>query len=239
MLYNDCIKDVTDEDKDKFIIISINHKLEIKNASEQFKNKFVFYSPSITTGVDFSIEDKQDVFIYIHGQSINPTDSFQQTTRCRNINKLYYYSESKSNEPKYNSVDEVEHLYSEFIETSDKLNEVCKTINMNYEEVISQNDFLKLYCYEYTNDIFRTNKTIHYETILKNANFKIIDDNIKPVKFDKVKMNELKDDRIEQYDNLFDEYLNANDNDRTKNKFENINNNIKVLNLPNNNEVLT
>ena len=111
---------------------------------------------------------------------------------------------------------------------------------MNYEEVIAQNDFFKLYCYnEYTNDIFKTNKTIHYETILKNANFKIIDDNIKPVKFDKVKMTELKDDRIEQYDNLFDEYLNANDNDRTKNKFENINNNIKVLNLPTNTEVLT
>jgi hypothetical protein len=95
-----------------------------------------------------------------------PTQSFQQTTRCRNINKLYYYSESKSNEPKYKSVDEVEHLYSEFIEISDKLNEVCKTINMDDEEVISQNDFFKLYCYnEYTNDMFKTNKTIHYENI--------------------------------------------------------------------------
>jgi len=136
MLYNDCIKNVTEQDKDKFIIISVNHKLEIKNASEQFKNKFVFYSPSITTGIDFSIEDKQDVFIYINGQSIDPTQAFQQTTRCRNINKLFYYSESKSNEPKYNSVEEVEKLYSEFIETSEKLNEVCKTINMDYEEVI-------------------------------------------------------------------------------------------------------
>ena len=46
---------------------------------------------------------------------------------------------------------------------------------MNYEEVISQNDFLKLYCYnEYSNDIFKTNKTIHYEQILKNANFKLL-----------------------------------------------------------------
>ncbi len=51
---------------------------------------------------------------------------------------------------------------------------------MDYDEVISQNDFLKLYCYyEYTNDIFKTNKTIHYENILKNANFKIIDDSNK------------------------------------------------------------
>jgi hypothetical protein len=87
MLYNDCIKDVTDEDKEKFIIISVNHKLEIKNASEQFKNKFVFYSPSITTGVDFSIEDKQDVFIYIHGQSIDPSQSFQQTTIAKWISR--------------------------------------------------------------------------------------------------------------------------------------------------------
>ena len=118
------------------ILITSQTNKKIDNAVEQFKNKFVFFSPSITTGIDFSIEDKQDVFIYIHGQSIDPTQSFQQTTRCRNINKLYYYSESKSNEPKYKSVDEVEHLYSEFIETSDKLNEVCKTINMDYEEVI-------------------------------------------------------------------------------------------------------
>ena len=82
------------------------------------KINLFFIVQTITTGVDFSIEDKQDVFIYIHGQSINPTDSFQQTTRCRNINKLFYYSESKSNEPKYKSVDEIEKLYSEFIETS-------------------------------------------------------------------------------------------------------------------------
>ena len=52
-------------------------------------------------------------------------------------------------------------------------------------------------------------------------------------------MNELKDDRIEQYDNLFDEYFNANENEQTKNKFENINNNIKVLSLPKNKDVLT
>ena len=97
-----------------------------------------------------------------------------------------------------------------------------------------------MYCYnEYTNDIFKTNKTIHYENILKNAHFKIIDnENIKN-NFTKEKMNELKDDRNEQYDNLFDEYINANENDKTKNKFETINNNIKVLNLPMNKDILT
>ena len=69
MLYNDCIKDVIEQDKDKFLFITSNSKIEIIDASKQFKNKFVFYSPSITTGIDFSIEDKQDVFIY--SRSIN------------------------------------------------------------------------------------------------------------------------------------------------------------------------
>ena len=36
-------------------------------ASKQFKDKFVFYSPSITTATDFSIVSPQDVFIYIKG----------------------------------------------------------------------------------------------------------------------------------------------------------------------------
>ena len=62
---------------------------------------------------------------------------------------------------------QVEKSYIEFIETSDKLNQVCKTINADYEDEMSQNDFFKLYCYnEYNKDVFRTNKTIHYQNIL-------------------------------------------------------------------------
>ena len=180
-LYIECLKEVKEADKDKFLIITVNNKLEIKNASEQFKNKFVFFSPSITTGVDFSIDEKQDVFIYLHGQSIDPSQAFQQTTRCRNINKLFYYSESNSYEPNYKSVEEIEKTYTEFIETSDRLNEVCKTINEDYDEVMGQNDFFKLYCYnDYTIDTFRTNKTIHYENILRDAKFKIMDDELNP-----------------------------------------------------------
>ncbi len=59
--------------------------MSIGDASETFKNKFVFYSPSIITGVDFSIDQAQDVFLYIKGQSIDAQASYQQATRCRNI----------------------------------------------------------------------------------------------------------------------------------------------------------
>ena len=36
-LYIECLKEVKEADKDKFLIITVNNKLEIKNASEQFK----------------------------------------------------------------------------------------------------------------------------------------------------------------------------------------------------------
>ena len=39
----------------------------VKDASEGFKGKFVFYSPKKTFGVDFTIDVPQDVFIYISG----------------------------------------------------------------------------------------------------------------------------------------------------------------------------
>jgi hypothetical protein len=87
--YNECIKTATD--KSKYVLITSKNNNIIYNASEELKNKFVFYSPSITFGVDFSIDTPQDVFIYINGNSILPSGSFQQTTRTRNINKLYYY----------------------------------------------------------------------------------------------------------------------------------------------------
>lgn len=87
---------------DKFLLITADTALKVHNANEQFQNKFVFFSPSITTGINFDINDKQDVFIYIKGKTINPASLFQQTTRTRNINKVFYYS--SANEKKQNII---------------------------------------------------------------------------------------------------------------------------------------
>jgi hypothetical protein len=34
--------------------------MKIEDASVEFKEKYVFYSPSITRGIDFSIKEKQN-----------------------------------------------------------------------------------------------------------------------------------------------------------------------------------
>ena len=73
------------EYKDKCLLITSEHPYKITNASIQFKDKFLFYSPAITTAADFSTDAPQDHFIFIRGRSISPLEIFQQTTRTRNI----------------------------------------------------------------------------------------------------------------------------------------------------------
>lgn len=63
--YHKCIASVSVDEHDNFILITSESPLKITDATEQFKNKFIFYSPSIITSIDVSFSDAQDVFIYI------------------------------------------------------------------------------------------------------------------------------------------------------------------------------
>ena len=93
--YHSCLESLTDPAlKEKCLLITADTIYRVKDATEDFKGKFVFYSPKITFGVDFTIDVPQDVFIYISGGSILPTGSYQQATCCRNIRSLYYYGET-------------------------------------------------------------------------------------------------------------------------------------------------
>ena len=53
-LYYDILEQHPDN-KEKMILITSKTKYKVHQASKQFKDKFVFYSPSITTATDFSI----------------------------------------------------------------------------------------------------------------------------------------------------------------------------------------
>ncbi len=82
--------------REDFILITQHDKFKITNATVQFRNKFVFYSPSIVYGVDFNnVGAFQDVFIYISGKSIEPSQSFQQASRTRFIRNLHFYGVEK------------------------------------------------------------------------------------------------------------------------------------------------
>jgi hypothetical protein len=59
-----------EETKSNMILFTANHKFNITDSSEQFRNKHLFCSPAITTAVDFNISDKQDA-LYISKETIS------------------------------------------------------------------------------------------------------------------------------------------------------------------------
>ena len=96
----------------------------------------MFYSPSIIFGVDFSIEQSQDVFIINKGRTLDPSAIFQQTTRTSNIKNLYYYSELSNNDPLYESFDDCKQMYLNIRNKSQEINEVCTYLDEDDNEKI-------------------------------------------------------------------------------------------------------
>ena len=157
---------------DSFLLITADHPFKITNASKQFLNKFVFYSPSITTAVDFSIDIPQDVFVYIKGNTIDPSESFQQATRTRNIKQLFYYIDRENGEEQYNDLENCSQQFLTFTKTADLLNNVSCYIDDFDEIKISNSTFTKLYIYiQYVKDIYNTNKLKHFQLILEQNEF--------------------------------------------------------------------
>ena len=62
-MYNLCCKEF-EKETHNCILITDASNFQLQNANEQFKHKYVFYSPKITYGIDFNdISYEEDVFI--------------------------------------------------------------------------------------------------------------------------------------------------------------------------------
>jgi hypothetical protein len=170
---------VTNSDnKEDFIIITKKHKHTSNDVNIDWKNKFVFYSPSIVYGVDFSIDVKQDVFLYINNKSISVPLLFQQATRCRNINKLYFHFNQNNlyYKIKYKNFDECYNNTVKYININDKLINLCTYIDHNNDTQISNNLFLKLYCQnEYMFDCYKYNCKYNFTSLLTKKGFLLAD----------------------------------------------------------------
>jgi hypothetical protein len=173
--YYACREALSDEAlKNKMLLITADTLYRVTDATEEFKDKFVFYSPKITFGVDFSIETPQDVFIYIAGNSIQPSGSYQPATRCRNIKTLYYFGEVSLRDAFYESLGDVKSCVAEAVQTSKAFNTTCTYVD-EYDQIqVVKNTFFNLYCYnEFVRDTYDTNKVKHFELILAQNGFNL------------------------------------------------------------------
>jgi hypothetical protein len=234
-LYYKCV-DKYPHLKDKFILITADTDFKISDASEQFKEKYVFYSPKITFGVDFSIDDEQDVFIYIKGRTLSPYGIFQQSTRTRNIKTLYYFCECMNNQEQFKTLSDLEEQLKVNVKNNDVLNKLCLSLDVDDELTFLENTFFKLYAYnEYISDVFNTGKLYHFENILITEGFEISSEG-EAKKLDKDTREELTELIQQITTDEFNAFLNS--DDKLNPKYDNINKSIQLLNLPYNNDIL-
>jgi len=216
--------EVGDKNEDNKEIITSTEKFEIIDASTQFKNKFIFYSPSITTGVDFNTETAQDVFLYINGRTITPEASFQQLSRTRNINKVYLYiNENESTTAKYNSLEDTREHFKNISSSHSKISKLC--INeIDDEFVFNENTFFNLFCFnEYVIDTFNTNKKQHFLNILINNGFKVKERGSNN-KLGKKKIKAMKDANEANKEEIFTKHVTKEENNEVlKKRFEFLN----------------
>lgn len=222
----------------KFKLYTSNIKFNIKNASVEFDKKFNFYSPSIETAIDVTLETPQDVFIYIKGNTIDASSSWQQTTRTRNIKNVYYFCDCDDRFALYDSLDEVDKVYETCLKENQNLNACSKVIDIDDEVKIIKNTFYDLFIYnEYVKDLYRTSRLQHYEEILKANEFNLQlynedDSNL----IDTLEKNEMENKRTTINEALFNKFID--DIDFTKQEYADINEILSFLNLPINKTLL-
>jgi hypothetical protein len=127
------------------LLITADTLYRVTDATEHFKDKFVVYSPKITFGVDFSVDVPQDVFIDIAGNSIQPSGSYQQATRCRNIKPLYYFGEVFQNDAFYENLEDVKACITEAVQTVKTFNTACTYIDENDQIQVVRNTCLSTF----------------------------------------------------------------------------------------------
>ena len=230
-IFNKIIADVDEEKKKKFLLITSKTAFKITNANEQFKDMFVFYSPSIVNSVDFSSLTPQNAYLYFNSLTINSQSMFQQATRTRNINVLKFYGNQRQNNYVYEDLSDVETINRDLINSCDKIKKVCLNTNENDEETIVENAFFKMWCFnEYTNDCYNTNKISHFQNILIQEGFKLTHIG-KDLILDKNKQTQMikttLENSINDYKNFVELYKSGNE----INGYEKYIERIKILNL--------
>ena len=232
-IFNKLIENVDDEKKKKFILITSKTAYIITDANKQFKDNFVFFSPSIVNSVDFSSISSQNAYLYFNSLTINSQSMFQQACRTRNINTLKFFANQRQNNYIYEDINDVEILNKDLINSCDKIKKVCLNTNEDDEETIIENTFFKMWCFnEYTNDCYNTNKICHFQNILIEEGFILVHIG-KDIVLDKKKQTQMikttKENSVNDYQEFVKLYK-LGENDKFK-SYEKYIQRINILNL--------
>jgi len=216
-IFNDLIQK-NELKKSSFVLITSETEYRPQDAGKEFKNKFVFYSPSITTGVSFVFKDvKQAQFIYMtNNPLITPASFYQMSCRTRNMSELNYYSDDpKPREMKLKTLEEIETKNKSLTDAHEKILSLSRSTDEFDNDKIVCNSFFKMYCYrEYEDSIFWTGYLQHYQDFLTKSGF-VLESIGESKKLNKMKSIEMKGNYIEFRETQFTEYIEHYKNGKT------------------------
>lgn len=198
-----------DKDKKNFMLLTSETKTKIKSIDD-LKNKFIFYSPSISYGIDITLPEKMNMYQYFGGKSINDSMIFQQSMRVRNLKKLYFFCDAKTRERKYNSIDDVKNNFEIMMDTN--FMNVCSYIGENDEiQINNESSYYKLFVESvYYNDKIFSNIEYYYVERLKKSGF-TIKQRGETEKMSKQLKNEVKAEIQMNKDEIFENFIEETD----------------------------
>ena len=197
------------EQNDKFLLITSETK---KYKAEFFKNRFVMYSPSITTGVSFWDKVPQSQYLYITDNPvISPISLMQMSSRTRNMDSLHIFIGDVKNRPiKFTSLEALTSKYEKDIICNNMLNKLSMSRNEDDEIIPVRNTFFKIYCYsEYEKMIFNSDYINYFIEQIESCGFKINEVGTKK-KLDKAEKSLDKQAFDEMKEEIFEDYIQCN-----------------------------
>ena len=187
----------------------------IKNINEEWKDKYVIYSPSIVAGLDFTPPTPINTYSFIDGvNTLNPEQIGQQICRNRNIKNVYLYMENMTNILKYEDMNALKSHYKKNILSLKSSSSFLSLMNRNlnpttYEIEYTDTIFNEMYYeLEYQNDIMKSSYEYNLYNILSKKGFNIIDDNDINVRLDKNVNTQIIVKIKENDENQYDKYIN-------------------------------
>ena len=203
--YKMCLDNAPDSEKDKFVLITKNTRVDLK--AVDYNSSYVFMSPTVVCGLSIVNKSSSDTFMYITGKSINTISLYQQCTRNRTMRNLYYFICNKNkNVTKYSCYEDCVDYYKYKCDQVKSLRDMCRYMDTRGEIVYVNNFYFNLYTHkEYSESLMFQDIRGRFTEELINAGFKINHIEVSATNDTPVKMSTFGDYyREEVYEELFE-----------------------------------
>ena len=196
-------------DESTFIYHASEEGEKVVDVSTQWIRKRVFISPIVLFGLDFTIDTKQDVFVFAKGGTINPLQMYQQMTRTRAIKNAHFFFNTTNQKLEFTKLEQIKTHYESNSQLYRK--ELMEFIDFEFDKngmKLINTQFMDLfYISKYFNNIMRSDYKYHFIALLEKNGFKIESVESTKKKPNKAELKKIKDSIKAKTDANFEAYV--------------------------------